>query len=69
MDVAPKRNGRGIAAEAGGSVKRFRPKCAHGVAEIGDEDMDAARFARVRLGFEPDELEAEILRSGAKRGF
>ncbi|HYA16605.1 MAG TPA: terminase family protein [Bryobacteraceae bacterium] len=29
---------------------------------------DAAEFARVRLGFEPDEKQAEVLRSEAKRG-
>lgn len=29
---------------------------------------DAAEFARTRLGFEPDERQAEVLRSEAKRG-
>ncbi len=30
--------------------------------------MDAAEFARLRLGFEPDARQAEALRCGAKRG-
>ena len=29
---------------------------------------DAVEFARTRLGFEPDEQQAEVLRSEAKRG-
>ena len=32
------------------------------------ENPDAAEFARERLGFEPDEKQAEVLRSEAKRG-
>ena len=31
-------------------------------------EMDAVEFARTRLGFEPDEKQAEVLRSDAKRG-
>ena len=37
--------------------------------EIGYQDMDAAKFARVRLGFEQDERQAEILRSGEAADF
>jgi hypothetical protein len=41
-----------------------------GVERIRKEKvvMDAVRFARERLGFEPDEQQIRILRSGAKRG-
>ncbi len=31
--------------------------------------MDAVEFARRKLGFEPDEKQAEVLGSQAKRGF
>src|SRR5438128_1070671 len=37
-------------------------------AVVVDAGMDAVEFARVRLGFEPDEQQAEVLRSTAHRG-
>ncbi|HVV47977.1 MAG TPA: terminase family protein [Bryobacteraceae bacterium] len=33
-----------------------------------EHEIDAVAFARTRLGFEPDEKQAEVLASGAKRG-
>lgn len=36
--------------------------------EPQDEEMDAAMFARERLGFEPDEQQARVLREDARRG-
>jgi hypothetical protein len=36
--------------------------------KIAEEPMDALTFARVRLGFAPDELQAAVLGSTAKRG-
>jgi hypothetical protein len=35
---------------------------------VKDENRDPVEFARVRLGFEPDERQALVLRSNAKRG-
>ena len=38
------------------------------IIKTPSEEPDAVEFARTRLGFEPDERQAAVLRSEAKRG-
>jgi len=46
----------------------FRPSGIARERKAAPEERDAVEFARVRLEFEPDEKQAEVLRSEAKRG-
>jgi hypothetical protein len=51
-----------------GSLNTAEPWVLEGAPRVDAEQLDVLRFARERLGFLPDELQARVLTSTARRG-
>jgi hypothetical protein len=59
---------RGVEDDLDRKMWPFGPPAIAGERKPNPAEPDAVEFARARLGFEPDEKQAEVLRSEAKRG-